>query len=118
MQPLSPLLTGGLIAFLQALPPHVLAPPRYRRLFTPTLTLFPAQDGEWVAWTPEGHFVTSTHGLRLIGANMNHGLDKTSTYIAGEQLRARFYRPALIQAKLHGEPQTSPQNTVRLHTDR
>jgi WD40 repeat protein/type II secretory pathway predicted ATPase ExeA/nitrate/nitrite transporter NarK len=100
---------------LWSLPPGIPASPVD---LTPNLTLFPAQDGEWVAWTPEGHFVASTHGLRLIGANMNHGLDKTATYIAGEQLRERFYRPALIQEKLHGEPYTSPQNTVRLHTDR
>ena len=28
---------------------------------------------------------------------MNQGLDKTATYISGEQLRERFYRPELIQ---------------------
>ena len=82
----------------------------------PTLTLFPAQDGEWVAWTPEGHFAASAHGIRLIGASMNQGLDKTATYISGEQLRERFYRPELIQAKPAGAA-TLPQNTVRLHTD-
>jgi hypothetical protein len=48
---------------------------------------------------------------------MNQGLDKTATYISGEQLRERFYRPELIQEKLHGEPHTLPQNTVRLRTD-
>jgi hypothetical protein len=55
--------------------------------------------------------------LASFGASMNQGLDKTATYISGEQLRERFYRPELIQEKLHGEPHTSPQNTVRLHTD-
>jgi WD40 repeat protein len=83
----------------------------------PILTLFPAQDGAWVAWTPEGYFTASARGIRLIGASVNQGLDKTATYISGEQLRERFYRPELIQAKLHGEPHTPPQNTVRLHTD-
>jgi len=83
----------------------------------PTLTLFPAQDGEWVAWTPEGYFTASARGIRLIGASINQGLDKRAPYIPGEQLRERFYRPELIQAQLHGEPRTSPQNTVRLHTD-
>jgi WD40 repeat protein/type II secretory pathway predicted ATPase ExeA len=99
---------------LWSLPPVMPASPIE---LTPTLTLFPAQDGEWVAWTPEGHFVASAHGLRLIGASMNQGLDKTATYLSGEQLRERFYRPELIQEKLHGEPRTVPQNTVRLHTD-
>jgi WD40 repeat protein/type II secretory pathway predicted ATPase ExeA len=80
----------------------------------PALTLFPAQDGEWVAWTPEGYFVASARGIRLIGASINQGLDKRAAYISGEQLRERFYRPELIQARLHVEPQTSPQNTVLL----
>jgi WD40 repeat protein len=99
---------------LWSLPPVMPASPIELK---PTLTLFPAQDGEWVAWTPEGYFTASARGIRLIGASMNQGLDKTATYISGEQLRARFYRPELIQAKLHGEPRTPPQNTVRLHTD-
>ena len=47
---------------------------------------------------------------------MNQGLDKITTYISGEQLRERFYRPELIQEKLHGEPHIPPQNTVRLYT--
>ena len=31
----------------------------------PTLTLFPALDGEWVAWTPEGFFAASNNGQGL-----------------------------------------------------
>jgi hypothetical protein len=83
----------------------------------PTLTFFPAQDGKWVAWTPEAYVSASARGIRLIGASINQGLDKRAAYLSGEQLRERFYRPELIQAKLHGEPRTSPQNTVRLRTD-
>jgi WD40 repeat protein len=99
---------------LWSLPPVMPASPIELQ---PTLTLFPAQDGEWVAWTPEGHFVASAHGLHLIGASMHQGLDKTATYISGEQLRKHFYRPELIQEKLRGAPHTPPQNTVRLHAD-
>ena len=99
---------------LWALPPVLPARPSELK---PTLTLFPAQDGEWVAWTPEGPFVASAHGIRLIGASMNQGLDQRATYVSGEQLRERFYRPELIQARLHGEPRTPPQTTVRLHTE-
>ena len=84
----------------------------------PTLTLFPAHNGEWVAWTPEGHFVASARGMHLIGASINQGLDKVASYISGERLRERFYRPELIQARLQGEPHTLPQSTVRLHTGR
>jgi energy-coupling factor transporter ATP-binding protein EcfA2 len=96
---------------LWSLPPALPDGPTALR---PTLTLFPAQDGEWVAWTPEGYFVASARGIHLIGASINQGLDKTAAYISGEQLRERFYRPELIQARLRVEPQTSPQNTVQL----
>jgi len=99
---------------LWSLPPEMPTSPIELK---PTLSLFPAQDGEWVAWTPEGHFVASARGIRLIGASMNQGLDKKSPYVSGEQLRERFYRPELIQAKLHGEPRPSSQNIVRLNTD-
>jgi WD40 repeat protein len=99
---------------LWSLPPAMPASPIELK---PTLTLFPAQDGAWVAWTPEGYFTVSARSIRLIGASMNQDLDKTATYISGEQLRERFYRPELIQEKLHREPHTPPQNTVRLHTD-
>jgi WD40 repeat protein len=91
--------------------------PAGRSELKPTLTLFPARDGEWVAWTPEGYVAASARGMRLIGASISQGLDRRATYIAGEQLRERFYRPELIQAQLRGEPRTSPQNTVRLHTE-
>ena len=99
---------------LWSLPPAL---PDRPTALKPALTLFPAQDGEWVAWTPEGYFVASARGIRLIGASINQGLDKTAAYISGEQLRERFYRPELIQARLHVEPQTSPQNTVQLRPD-
>ena len=81
----------------------------------PALTLFPAQDSEWVAWTPEGYFTASARDIRLIGASMNQGLDKTVTYISGEQLRERFYRPELVQEKLHREPHTAPEHRVPAH---
>ena len=94
---------------LWSLPPVMPESPELK----PTLTLFPAQDGEWVAWTPEAYFTASGRGMRLIGASINQGLDKVAPYISGEQLRERFYRPELIQTRLHGEPRTSPPNTVR-----
>jgi WD40 repeat protein len=71
----------------------------------PTLTLFAATDGEWVAWTPEGFFAASPQGAQLVGYNIDQGLNKIARYISAEQLRDRFYRPALIQAKLQEDKQ-------------
>jgi hypothetical protein len=71
----------------------------------PTLTLFAATDGEWVAWTPEGFFAASPRGAQLVGYNIDQGLNKIAKYVSAEQLRDRFYRPAVIQAKLQEDKQ-------------
>jgi WD40 repeat protein len=72
----------------------------------PTFTLFPAIDGAWVAWTPEGFFAASDNGqgARLIGYSLNQGVAALAHYISVDQLYERFYRPDLLVAKLHGDP--------------
>jgi WD40 repeat protein len=72
----------------------------------PTFTLFPATDGAWVAWTPEGFFAASDNGqgARLIGYSLNQGVAALAHYVSVEQLYERFYRPDLLVAKLHGDP--------------
>ena len=71
----------------------------------PALSLFPATDGEWIAWTPEGYFTASENGAYLIGYSVNQGLGRTAKYVAADQLYDRFYRPDLLHARLHGDPQ-------------
>jgi len=92
--------------------PEVL--PAGRLTLTPTVSFFPTIDGEWVAWTPEGYFAASLHGAQLLGYSMNQGIDHLATYLSGEQLRERFYRPEVIQEKLHREPPPQTQNTASL----
>jgi len=81
---------------------------------TPTLSFFPTLDGEWVAWTPEGYFAASRHGAQQLGYSINHGIDHLATYLSGEQLRERFYRPEVIQATLHREPHAPSPHTASL----
>jgi WD40 repeat protein len=80
---------------------------------TSTLTLFPAIDGEWAVWTPEGFFAASMHGAHLLGYSVNQGLDKVAKYIPAEQLRDRFYRPELILTKLYGDLHKQPYSVAR-----
>ena len=96
--------------------PEVL--PTSRVTLTPTLSLFPTIDGEWVAWTPEGYFAASPHGARFIGYSINQAIDKSAIYVSGEQLREHFYRPEVIQQRLHREPESQSQHTAYLHTDK
>jgi WD40 repeat protein len=80
---------------------------------TPALTLFPATDGEWAAWTPDGNFVTSPHGAGLIGYSVNQGLDKVARYVPAEQVRDRRSRPELILTRLQSDPQPQPYRAAR-----
>jgi WD40 repeat protein len=75
-------------------------------ILRPTLRLFPASDGAWVAWTPEGFFAASNNGegARLVGYSLNQGVTALAHYVSVEQLYERFYRPDLLIAKLHGDP--------------
>ncbi len=62
----------------------------------PILTLFPAKDGEWVAWTPKGFLAASKHGAHLIGYSINQGLDKVAQHIPVEQLYAHYQQQDLL----------------------
>ena len=60
------------------------------------LTIFHGSDGEWVAWTPSGHYTASPNGDKMVGWQINKGVDKAADYIQAAQLRDKFYRPELV----------------------
>nr|VFK65593.1 MAG: WD40 repeat [Candidatus Kentron sp. UNK]VFK71584.1 MAG: WD40 repeat [Candidatus Kentron sp. UNK] len=51
------------------------------------LTIFPARDGEWVAWTPEGYYTASLNGDRLIGWHINQGEDRLGPVLPRRAVR-------------------------------
>jgi len=62
------------------------------------VSLFGAQDGEWLVITPEGYFAASEKGADLV--SIVRGLDVYSV----DQLYQQLYRPDLIRQKLSGDP--------------
>jgi WD40 repeat protein len=64
------------------------------------LTLFHGNNGEWVAWTPSGHYTASPNGDKMVGWQINRGADKTPDYIKADQLRHHLYRPDVIDAAI------------------
>lgn len=62
----------------------------------PLLSIFRGSDNEWVAWTPEGYYACSPGGERIIGWQVNRGIDKAADYYPAYQFRRRFYRPDII----------------------
>lgn len=69
------------------------------------VTVFHGADGEWVMWTPEGFFISSENGGKLVGWHINQGPGKEARFVTAEQVRKLFNRPDLIAAKLEGGPE-------------
>jgi hypothetical protein len=65
----------------------------------PLLTLFSLGE-DWIAWTPEGYYACSPGGERLMGWQVNRGLDQLATYYPAAQFRNSLYRPDVIQKLL------------------
>ena len=68
------------------------------------ITIFRGEDGEWVAWTPEGFYTGSEGAAKLVGWQINQGPDKAAKYITAGQLRKALFRPDLVTAKINGDP--------------
>ena len=60
------------------------------------LTIFPAADREWVAWTPAGYYTASLNGDQLIGWQMNQGEDRLALYYPAERFAGRFRKPRVV----------------------
>nr|VFK63065.1 MAG: WD-40 repeat-containing protein [Candidatus Kentron sp. TUN] len=60
------------------------------------LTIFPAADSEWVAWTPAGYYTASLNGDQLIGWQMNQGEDRLALYYPAERFAEKFRKPRVV----------------------
>lgn len=80
---------------------------------SPTLTIYPTNNNEWVAWTPEGYFAASSpSAMRSIGYHINQGFDKLSRFIPFNQLYDVYFRPDLVRLKLE-----KPAEDLTKYTD-
>jgi WD40 repeat protein len=60
------------------------------------LTLFHGNNGEWVAWTPTGHYTASSQGDNMVGWQINRGVDKAADYVKAAQLAKQLNRPDIV----------------------
>jgi WD40 repeat protein/tetratricopeptide (TPR) repeat protein len=63
---------------------------------TPLLSLF-ASDQEWVAWTEGGIYAASAGGERLMGWQINNGLESLGTFLPAAQFRKSLYHPEVVK---------------------
>lgn len=60
------------------------------------LTAFVADDGEWVAWTPQGFYGSSSRGDHFIGWHVNRGVSDQPDFYNVEQFQNHFARPDVV----------------------
>jgi hypothetical protein len=61
------------------------------------VTLFHGRDGEWVMWTPQGYYTGSPGADKIVGWQINKGLDQAAEYVGAEQLREHLNRPDIVE---------------------
>jgi len=65
----------------------------------PMMSLFVAGQ-DWIAWTPQGYYTASANGERLMGWQINNGLERVGNYFPAIQFRASLYRPDVMRVLL------------------
>ena len=69
---------------------------RYKTLgevLIPYVTLFLANDNEWVCWTPRGYFSCSSAGAQYFGWHMNRGIEKLADFYDADQYFEILFHP-------------------------
>ena len=56
------------------------------------------QTLEWIAWTPQGYYVSSVRGDQLIGWHLNRGRDRSALFYRAVQFERLLYRPDIVDA--------------------
>ena len=67
------------------------------RTFELIATLFSSLDGEWVIWTPQGHYAGSKASGNILGWHINNGSDKAADFVQADELKGQLYRPDIIR---------------------
>lgn len=57
-------------------------------------------EPEWVAWRPDGYYVSSAQGDRFFGWLINRGAGREPDFVSAVQLERQLYRPDLIPDSL------------------
>jgi WD40 repeat protein len=66
----------------------------------PLLSLFFANEHDWIVWTPQGYYDASPGGDRLIGWHVNQGPARSAKFYPVHQFRKQLYRPDIIDLVL------------------
>jgi len=65
----------------------------------PQLSIFVAQDGEWIVWSQSGYYASSINGDQYIGWHINQGREKEARFLSVDKIKG-MKRPDVITAIL------------------
>ena len=57
---------------------------------------------EWIAWTPQGYYLSSNNGDQYIGWHLNRGREGTPRFYRAVQFERLLYRPDIVEATYLG----------------
>ncbi len=62
-----------------------------------TLAYFPHRNGQdWIAWVPDGYYMSSIYGDNYVGWHLNRGKDLTPDFYRAVQFDRILYRPDVV----------------------
>jgi len=62
----------------------------------PIVSIFIAEDGEWIIWNEEGYFSASKKGAQNVGYHVNKGEDQEARFYPFGQFDLKYNRPDII----------------------
>jgi uncharacterized caspase-like protein len=68
----------------------------------PALSFYATDDGDWVAWTPEGYYTATPNGERLLAWRIREGEDVSDRVVPVDRMRQRYRNPSAVRAALTG----------------
>lgn len=84
----------------------------------PLLSLFVAQDGEWVIWSESGFYDASLRGDRYIGYHINQGEGQEALYYSSDRFLKALYRPDVIRSILQTRSEAEALRLAQLRGER
>jgi WD40 repeat protein len=68
------------------------------------LAYFPHNNGrDWIAWVPDGYYMSSVYGDNHVGWHLNRGRDLTPDFYRAVQFDRILYRPDVVTAAFRAE---------------
>ena len=66
-------------------------------LVMPLTSILRSRSGQWVAWTPEGYYDSSSNGGSLVGWHINRARHETAQFFRIEQFQKQYYQPKVVR---------------------